>query len=132
MAFEQVGTGIMIPGLKAAADLSAKKYRFVKLSAAGEVDVCSGATDKPIGVLQNAPTSGQVAEVLAFGISKVEADAALSAGALIGTSADGQADAKTPGTDTTEYVVGTVLTATGAAAGLASCLINCMNVHRGA
>lgn len=132
MAFEMNDGRIMVPGLKAGADLSAKQYRFVKLSAAGTVVACSGATDKPIGVLQNAPTSGLTAEVLAFGLSKVESDAGLSVGNLIGTSADGQADAKTPGTDTTEYVCGTALEASNTAGGLVAALINCMNVHRAA
>ena len=49
------------------------------------------------------------------GFSKVSADAALAINQLIGTAADGQADAKTVGTDTTEYVVGNVLVAAGAA-----------------
>lgn len=130
MAYE--GAQIKVPGLKASADLSAKQYYFVKLSGAATVDVCAAATDKPIGVLQNAPASGEEAEVCCYGVTKVSADAALSAGALIGTSSDGQADAKTPGTDTTEYVVGQVIEATGAAAGLATALVNCANPHRAA
>lgn len=124
--------GFKPPGFKAAADLSAKQYYFVKQTAAGEVNVCTGATDKPIGVLQNKPESGEDAEIISFGITKVSADAALSVDDLIGTSADSQADAKTPGSDTTEYVVGRVLTATTAAGGLATAMINCMNPHRGA
>ena len=56
MAYE--GPQIKLPGLTANADLSAKQYYFVKLSGAGTVTVCSGVTDKPIGVLQNTPESG--------------------------------------------------------------------------
>lgn len=121
---------LKVPGLKAAADLSAKQFYFVKLTAAGQVNVCSAATDKPIGVLQNDPTSGQAAEVMAIGITKVSSDAALSRHDLIGTSGDGQADAKTPGTDTTEYICGQVIVASGAAAGLAVAIINCANLAR--
>lgn len=116
----------------AAADLSAAQYKFVELDANGKVTVCNAATDIPVGVLQNDPASGEAATVRVFGISKVAADAALTIGNLIGTSADGQADAKTPGTDTTEYVVGRVLTATSAAAELATAYINCLNPHRAA
>jgi hypothetical protein len=130
MAYE--GPQIKATGLVAGADLSAKQYHFVKISASNTVVVCSGATDKPIGVLQNTPTSGQAAEVCVVGQTKVSSDAALSAGALIGTSADGQADAKTPGTDTTEYVCGQVIAASGAAAGIATAFINCANIGRGA
>lgn len=118
--------------LEAGADLSAKQYFFVKLDNNGKAVSCSAATDKPVGVLQNKPTSGQAAEIVVVGLTKVSSDAALTIGALIGTSADGQADAKTPGTDTTEFVVGTVLTTTGAADVIGSVLVNCANPHRAA
>lgn len=123
--------GLMI-ALEAAADLSAKQYYFVNIDATGKAALPTGATDKPIGVLQNKPTAGQTAEIMVTGVSKVSSDAALSIDNLIGTSADGQADAKVPGTDITEYVVGRVLEASGAAAGLVTAAINCLNPHRGA
>lgn len=131
MAWES-GPSLKIPGLTAGADLSAAQYKFVEMASATTVTVCNAATDRPIGVLQNAPASGDAAEVLAFGISKVSGDADLAVGDLIGTSADGQADAKTPGTDTTEYVVGRVLRENTAAGGLITAAINCLNPHRGA
>ena len=118
--------------LEAGADLSTKQYYFVKLDNNGKAVVCDGATDKPVGVLQNNPTSGQAAEIVVVGLTKVSSDAGLTIGAVIGTSADGQADAKTPGTDTTEYVVGTVLVTTGAAGVIGSVLVNCANPHRAA
>lgn len=122
-----------IPGLTAGADLSGKQYHFVKLSGTGMgVVVCAAATDIPIGVLQNKPTSGQEAEVVALGLTKIVGDANLAIGDQIGTSADGQADAKTVGTDTTEYVVGRVVVENSAAGGLVSAVINCMNPHRAA
>jgi hypothetical protein len=118
--------------LEAGADLSSKQFYFVKLDSAGKAVACSGATDKPVGVLQNNPVSGQAAEIVVVGLTKVSSNAALAIGDLIGTSADGQADAKTPGTDTTEFVVGTVLTTTGAADVIGSVLVNCANPHRAA
>lgn len=130
MAYE--GPQIKLPGLTASADLSAKQYYFVKISGVNTVTVCAGATDKPIGVLQNAPVSGAEAEVCCIGVTKISSDAALTAGDSIGTSADGQADAKTQGTDTTEYVVGQCITTTGAAAGLVTAVINCASPNRGA
>lgn len=129
MAYEGPQTSM---SFEAAADLSAKQFYFVKMATGGKVDVCSGATDKPIGVLQNKPTSGQSATVCLSGVTKVSSDAALAVGVLIGTSADGQADAKTPGTDTTEYICGQVILASGAAAELASAFINCANIGRAA
>lgn len=116
----------------AGATLATKQYYFVKLSADNTVIVCAAATDVPIGVVQNAPASGGIAEVCVVGITKVSSDAALTAGNLIGTAADGQADAKTAGTDTTEYTVGQVIIGSAAAAGLATAAINCLNPHRSA
>ncbi len=116
---------------KAGADLSSKQYHFVKLSG-GNVVACSAATDKAIGVLQNAPTANQNATVMSIGVTKVSGDAALAVADLIGPSADGQADAKVPGTDTTEYIHGQVLEGTTAANGLATALINCAAPARAA
>ena len=125
MATDNLGTSATIESFNANADLSAAQYKFVELAAAG-VTVCNAATDKPIGVLQNKPTSGQVAVVVVTGKTKVQADAALTVGTEIGTSADGQADAKVLGTDTTEFVVGVVTKAASAAGELATALINCI------
>jgi hypothetical protein len=127
-----VGPELKLTGLTASADLSAKQFYFVKISGDNTVTVCAAATDKPIGVLQNAPTSGQEAEVTCIGQTKVSADAGLTAGALIGTSGDGQADPKTPGTDTTEYVVGAVISGVSNAAELATVVINCASPCRAA
>ena len=132
MAYE--GPQIKLVGLTAAADLSAagNQYKFVEIVGNNSVNVCNGATDRPVGVLQNRPKSGEAAEVVAIGVTKVQADAQLTAGLLIGTSADGQADAKTVGTDTTEYIVGTVLQGASAAGALATALINCASPARAA
>lgn len=105
-------------------------YKFVNISGTGTVSVCTGATDLPLGVLQNLPASGDAAAVCMLGISKVRADANLAIGDLIGTSASGQADAKIPGTDTTQYVCGRVLEDTGAAGDFTTCSIDCLAPHR--
>jgi hypothetical protein len=130
MAYEAVQT--KHPGLKAAADLSAKQYYFVKITANDTVNVCSAVTDRPIGVLQNKPKSGDTAEVCMLGISKVSGDADLAAGDAIGTSVDGQAATYVPGTDTTKYIVGQVLQDNSTAGGIATAAINCISPARGA
>lgn len=122
---------------EAGEDLTAAgvQYKLVKLDANGRVVVCTGVTDKPVGILQeSAPvaTVGTEVVVMMAGISKVQGDADLAIGDFIGTSADGQADAKTPGTDTTEYVVGRVLKDNSAAAGYATVAFSCLNISRGA
>jgi hypothetical protein len=70
--------------------------------------------------------------VCALGVTKVNSDAALAAGALIGTAADGQLAAYVAGTDTTKYIIGQVLESSTAAAGLATAMVNCFSVARGA
>ena len=112
MAYE--AAQIKVGQFTASADLSAKQYHFVKMSGNNTVTVCAAITDLPIGVLQNTPTSGQAAEVCIFGITKVVADGTLAAGNLIGTSADGQADAIAAGTDVTVTTVGQALKAAAA------------------
>lgn len=130
MAFESNQVNISLP---AAADLSAHQYKFVKLNSSGQVAAMAAATDIPVGVLQNKPNAANdMATVCVLGITKIQGDADLSKGAQIGTSADGQADAKVAGTDTTEYAVGQVLEDNTAAGGYATCLINCINPHRAA
>ena len=120
-----------LPGLVAGADLSAKQFYFVKLTTAFTVDVCSAVTDIPIGILQNNPTSGQEAAVCVFGLTKVNSDAALSVGNIIGSAADGQAAAYVAGTDTTKYLCGQVVQASTAAGGFATAFIN-ITPNRGA
>ena len=117
--------------LKAAGDLSNKQYYFMKLSDDDKVTTVTAVTDVPIGVLQNKPAAAnRSAVVRVIGQTYVSSDAGLTAGNLIGTQSDGQADAKTPGTDTTEFVVGQVIVGTGTAGDLAVAVINCASPHR--
>ena len=116
MAYEKGG---LILNFEAAADLSAKQFRAVKMATGGKVDIFSGATDVPIGILQNKPTSGQTAEVMVFGVSKVDSDAALAVGDLLAGQTDGQLEVA----DSGDYIVGQCVFASGAAGDLASALI---------
>jgi hypothetical protein len=131
MAYEIANSAVKIT-LVAGADLSAKQYYFVKINTSGEAVLCAAATDKPIGVLQNDPASGEEAVITVVGGSKVVASASIDEGALIGTTAAGKAGAKVPGTDTTNYVVGSVILAAGADLEILTALINCSNPHRAA
>lgn len=131
MAYEISNYSVKIT-LPAAADLSAKQYYFVKINTSGQAALCAAATDKPIGVLQNAPTSGQAAEVLVVGASKVVASASIDEGVAIGTASTGKADAKTVGSDVTEYIVGQVILAAGADGNVLTAVINCASPARAA
>lgn len=131
MAYEFSNYSVKVT-LVAGADLSAKQYYFVKLNSSGQAILCAAATDVPIGVLQNAPTSGQEAEVLIVGGTKLVASAAISLPAQIGTASTGKAAALVAGTDTTKYVAGALISAAAADADVVTAVINCANPHRAA
>ena len=131
MAYEISNYSVKVT-LVAGADLSTKQYTFVKLDSSGQAVAASGATDIPVGVLQNAPTSGQEAEVLIVGGTKIVAGAAIGEGALVGTSSAGKAVALVAGTDTTKYVVGTLLTESAADGNIVTAVVNCANPGRAA
>lgn len=122
MAYE---ANMIVRSFVAGGNLASSQYLAVKLSADNTVVICNGATDRPIGILQNKPASGATAEVCIFGLTKWQGDADLTAGDMVGTSADGQADAKTPAGAGTEYYIGQVVQGNSAAAGLATVFINC-------
>jgi hypothetical protein len=130
MAFE--GPMICDGSRAAGGDLSSSQYKFVKLNSSGQVVSIAANTDIPYGILQNAPASGGQATVALCGVSKVQGDADLAKGNVIGTSADGQAAAYANGTDTTKYIVGHVLEDNSAAGGLATVAFSCLTPNRGA
>ncbi len=124
----------LIPAMEAGADLTAEanQYRFVKLDGSGRVVLCAAVTDKPIGVLLNRPQLGEAARVACAGMVPLRGSEALTIGASVGTSADGRAQIVTVVTEATVYLAGTVLKPSGAADGIATALINCMNPARAA
>mgnify|MGYP003628242359 CR=1 FL=1 len=105
--------------LEAHADLSAKQFHFVKIHSANKVSLCTAITDAPIGVLQNKPEAGQAAAVRVWGVSKLSADAAITAGAILGTSTDSQAQTAVA----TNVVCARALEAAGAASVIIAALV---------
>lgn len=68
------------------------QYRFVKVTGKAQVGLCKAAADPAVGVLQNKPqVVGQAAQVGLWGVSKVQAGAAISAGDMVTSDATGQA-----------------------------------------
>jgi len=120
MAYEKP---IFTQTFTAGEDLSAKQYHFVKLNAANSVHVCDAATDQILGVLQNAPASGEAASVMILGISKLTASASIAVGARLSTTTAGKAVTVTNGSDTTKYVGAVALEAASADAEVISCLV---------
>ena len=85
----EFGPQEIIPGLSAAADLSAYQYRVVRLSAAKAVNVASNnlgtsAVGLAAGILQNKPSAaGRAASVAVSGLSKAVAGATVTVNALV-------------------------------------------------
>ena len=132
MAYEISNYAVKVT-LVAAADLSSNQYNFVKLDSSGNAAAVTATTDRPIGILQNAPTLGQEAEVLVVGGSKLVAGGAISEGSVIGTSAAGKGSALTIGgtSGTAFYILGTSLTEVSAANSLTTVVVNCASAARG-
>lgn len=83
---------------KAGADLSAKQFFAVELTAADTVGLVNAATDRVLGLLQNKPQAGQAAEVRILGISKAVSDGSVTAiavGDYVGPNAAGKMVKKT-------------------------------------
>lgn len=73
----------------AAADLSAKQYYAVKVTASDTINL-SGAGENAIGILQNKPTSGQTATVMVMGESMAIYGDTVTAGANLMVNASGK------------------------------------------
>jgi hypothetical protein len=121
MATENKVLDISAPAIE---DLSNDQYRFVVLAATGirrpdnETEVC-------LGILQNAPVSGEAAAVRLLGISKVQANAAIGIGTFIKAEFVDAADAgkaKTAAADLS-HARAIVMEASGAEDDLASALL---------
>jgi hypothetical protein len=131
MAYEINAYSVKVT-LIAGADLSAAQFRFVEIAAGGLVTRANAITDKPIGVLQNSPKEGEEAEVLVVGGTKLVSGAALAVGNVVSTDTAGRGTSIVVGTATTQYNLGTVIFASGAADEIATVLINCANPGRAA
>lgn len=122
-----------VPGMQADADLSAKQFYCVKMSTSNnKVSLCTAQGEVVFGVLQNKPDAdGVAAEVMALGVTKVEAGETLTAGDLWGTDANGAAvkiERTNTGADLGDYAAGIVIE--GAASGaLATVTIGIHNIQ---
>ncbi len=81
MAFQS--SPVLDFSFKAAEDLSAYQYHFVKIDTSGQARLLNAGTELPDGVLQNAPGTGEEAAIRILGISKIVANAALDEGTFI-------------------------------------------------
>ena len=104
--------GVDLP-FRADADLSSYQFKGVKMSSSQDyISLVDGATDVPIGILQDKPAAaGAECTVRILGSSKVFAGESLAVGNQIGFDATAEATVLSPGTDTTKYIVGVVVQA---------------------
>jgi hypothetical protein len=131
MAYEFSNYAVKVT-LVAGEDLSAKQYHFVKIdNGTGKAVAVSGAADRPIGVVQNNPSSGQEAEVLISGGTKIKAGGSASAGQALFASASATGVTLAFGTTASAaFAVGTWISS-GASGEIATAVINCANSGRG-
>lgn len=101
------------------ADLSSNQFYAVDINSSGKIVVASAAGQRVLGILQNKPTANQGAGVAVGGVSKAVAAAAITAGALLTTAADGRLQTATSG----QFVVGRAVSAAGAANQLVEILL---------
>ena len=78
---------------EAAEDLSDYQYHFVVLNTSGKVRLMDAEDEVAIGILQNAPESGDAADVMIIGKSKLVANAALTVGKFVKPEYVGATDA---------------------------------------
>jgi hypothetical protein len=135
MASEQNLTCI---SLAAAADLSSKQYYAVTVNSSGTAELCDAAGESVTGILQNDPTSGQIATVAVGGISKGILGGTVAAGAMVKTNSSGKfitaAAATTTVTGNAEtanltgsYVLGIAITG-----GVSNDIVQILITHMGA
>ena len=113
MAVEYSGLDI---SFVAAEDLSAKQFTFVHQATDTTVDMIDSGAELPVGVLQNAPESGETAVVRVGGASKLVMNAAVAVATWVKAEYVGAADnGKGDAADTDKDVVsGLVIKASGA------------------
>lgn len=112
-----------VPGQPGSADPNGgKQYHFVEVTGVHQVGIANGSSGEVcIGVLQNKPQySGNAATVAIRGVTKVVSDVAITAGAKVYVSSDGQA---TGTASTSAQVVGIAVSTTANAGELVSVLL---------
>lgn len=109
----------------AAEDLTNDQYRFVVLASDGTVRRPDSEAEVALGILQNAPESGEAAAVRILGASKLEVNAALGIGTFVMPEYVSDADAGKGKTSSgaPAYTRAVVIEASSAEGDLASVLL---------
>lgn len=114
MAYSNRGSNL--PGIAAGADLSAGQHRFVQVDATGRA-ILAPAGGRIDAALENNPLEDEAASLMGPGsVAKIEASAAIAAGAQVSAAANGQGVTAISG----DYIAGVCVEAAGAAGELCS------------
>lgn len=97
---------------EAGADLSAKQYHFA-VSNNGKANLPTADGVRALGVIQNAPPSGQPAVIATEGVTKVVTDGTVEIDDAVAAANGGRAKEAASG----EYIQGTALEGDGGVAG---------------
>lgn len=122
MAWEQ--PGFMISGFKGATTLSTSQYKYVQQTSSHGASIVSHVNQQVLGLLQNKPTSGMECEIMAFGVSKGRAAAAITQGQRVGPSTHGFVIAKTMASTGGAVVNGVALDTVSAANEIVTVYLN--------
>lgn len=85
-----VRTAPVVDNFLSGSDLSATQYTFVKQSSTENTIEAAGAGEVAIGIVENKPASGEVAEVAVGGGTYITAAAAIAIGDPIKSDASGK------------------------------------------
>lgn len=114
MAFSNRGANL--PGVVAAADLTAAQHRFVTIDSNGKAGL-TGAAGRIDAVVENNPNTDEPASLMGPGsVAKVEASAAIALGANVSSAANGQARTAVQ----FDFIAGVCVEAAGASGDLCS------------
>ncbi len=111
----------------AAEDLSGHQYRFVHQASDTTVDLLDSGAEFPVGILQNAPESGEIAVVRIAGVSKLVMNDAIAVGVAVKAEyVDATDNGKGDAADTEGDIErGRVIFATGAEDAVGAVLLTC-------
>jgi hypothetical protein len=89
MSYEEVLKTISV---EASADLSAHQYKFMNVDSSGQLELVTTLGGEFLGILQDKPAAvGRAGSVGIDGVTKIEASAAIAAGAIVVSTTAGLA-----------------------------------------
>lgn len=108
--------GYKLPGIKVASSISSDldQFSFVTLNGDFEVVPSGGSSESPVGIVQNTPTGGEAADIVAEGMTKVHTGAStMAAGDRIGANSSAHAVTIPDSSDSDKYIAGYMMESAG-------------------